>query len=218
MRAGYRNSQGLGDKGKPAARRGRKASGALRGISEPAGLPPRSRDFDGHGALAAIDLDKEVQMLLKLRERMSRDEGFTLIELLVVMLIIGILAAIAIPTFFNQRNKANDSSAKEMAHTAQVAAETIATDNNGSYANVSTTNLAGVDSSIRTSAGTPPKPYLSAAAPAGTNNTGWDLTITSSTGNTFSIHKAATDGALTYTCTVPTGNDRGGCPTGDNWG
>ena len=74
-------------------------------------------------------------MILKLRERMAnREEGFTLIELLVVMLIIGILAAIAIPTFFNQRNKASDSSAKEMAHTGQVAAETIATDNNGSYA------------------------------------------------------------------------------------
>ena len=75
-------------------------------------------------------------MLLKLRERMASEKGFTLIELLVVMLIIGILAAIAIPTFFNQSNKANDSSAKEMAHTAQMAAETCATDNNGSYATV----------------------------------------------------------------------------------
>ena len=74
-------------------------------------------------------------MLLKLRERMASEKGFTLIELLVVMLIIGILAAIAIPTFFNQKQKANDSSAKAMAHTAQTAMETCGTDNNGSYAN-----------------------------------------------------------------------------------
>jgi type IV pilus assembly protein PilA len=151
-------------------------------------------------------------MILKLRERMARDEsGFTLIELLVVMLIIGILAAIAIPTFFNQRNKANDSSAKEMAHTAQVAAETIATDNNGSYATVSPGNLALIDASVRTTAGTPPKPYVSSAGPLGTNNTGWTLTVTSSTGNTFSITKDAGTGALTYDCTV-VGSDRGGCP------
>src|SRR4051812_4892526 len=74
-------------------------------------------------------------MILKLRQRMSQEEsGFTLVELLVVMLILGILAAIAIPAFLNQRSKANDSDAKSAANTAQEAIETLSTDNNGSYA------------------------------------------------------------------------------------
>src|SRR3954454_8741899 len=88
-------------------------------------------------------------MLLKLRERMTRgEEGFTLIELLVVMLIIGILAAIAIPTFFNQKQKASDSSAKEMAHSAQVALETYATDHNGSYLNADVAALQAIEPTI----------------------------------------------------------------------
>ena len=63
-------------------------------------------------------------MLNRLRQRSSDEGGFTLIELLVVILIIGILAAIAIPSFLCQKSKATASQAKELARTAETTAET----------------------------------------------------------------------------------------------
>src|ERR1700712_4717554 len=68
-------------------------------------------------------------MLYRLRQRSTDEEGFTLIELLVVILIIGILAAIAIPSFLNQKGKGEDSKAKADARTTQTALETYYTDN-----------------------------------------------------------------------------------------
>lgn len=70
-------------------------------------------------------------MLKRLQKSLDeKDEGFTLIELLVVIVIIGILAAIAIPLFLNQRDKADESAAKSDMKNAATQIETYYVDNN----------------------------------------------------------------------------------------
>ncbi len=144
-------------------------------------------------------------MISKLRRRVEEEKGFTLIELLVVILIIGILAAIAIPAFLNQKSKAQDAAAKTMVRTAATAMETYATGNNGSYAGATTANLNSLEPSVAIAAGN--GAYLSSVG--STSNTYTLVSIAPGSNDLFTITNTGT--ASTHTCS-PTGT--GGCPTG----
>ena len=149
-------------------------------------------------------------MLYRLRQRSSDEGGFTLIELLVVILIIGILAAIAIPSFLSQKGKASDSSAKELARTAETTAETYATDHGGNYENMTSAELKKYEPTIQTEAGSG-NAYLSTTT-VETGNLGYIVTATATDGHTFSIEKKSTGEVLrTCTPTGKTGSEGGGC-------
>ena len=160
-------------------------------------------------------------MLSKLRRRAEDEKGFTLIELLVVILIIGILAAIAIPSFLNQTSKAKDASAKELARSAQTAAETYATDHSGSYTSMNTTALNAIEPTIPLDSGNPAnsRAWLSAVtdfAGSGVPSSDYAVTTTSVNGNTFTV-KRDSSGNITHTCTVSgSGASSGGC-VNDTW-
>jgi type IV pilus assembly protein PilA len=125
----------------------------------------------------------------------NEDEGFTLIELLVVILIIGILAAIALPAFLGQQKKGQDASAKSDVRNAVSQMESCFTDNQ-TYAGCPDTD-------------NPVAPGVT-VTPNGT--VGYTVSQTSKSNNVFTIAKAS--GVYTRTCTT---TGQGGCPSSGNW-
>jgi type IV pilus assembly protein PilA len=153
-------------------------------------------------------------MLSKSRRRVEEENGFTLIELLVVILIIGVLAAIAVPAFLNQRAKAYDSSAKSNINAAQIAEETYATDHSGTYISDNTNTPAGPLDTIESTLNA--APYVTATANATDAMAGYTLTAISPGPDADVFTLTVLNGNVTRSCSGTGGGCVGGTSVADS--
>jgi type IV pilus assembly protein PilA len=150
-------------------------------------------------------------MLSLIRKRMRGEKGFTLIELLVVIIIIAILAAIAIPTFLGQRQKAQDAAAKSLLRNAMTAMESSYVDIRA-FDLVTADDLEAIEPSIEWTGGQDAQ--LNQVAWEGTAPEIYHMETTSQSGKTFLVDVdkgsgggtvwSVEDGGTTVTSTPPT--------------